>query len=479
MQNEHLAELLTLARDSDNPVLGMGNDEETRTRAKALYKSLKRNVVLSDAKSIVVNVLNKNPFEAWRQLSAKYDPRNDAAAQRMIDLIMNKKHWKCAESLLREHLKRTGEEASNTISKRALFKSMLPDNVRGFLGVQTIFKPGLTYDVIKQAVMDLVQRTTNSATPMVVDSLSPYPGLGPGPGAGIGIEAPGSSQEQLDSLARRPPAGKPGKGDGKGGAGDKNGQKVGEKERETRACHNCGRVGHIVKDCWRPKKAKGQGKGADKPGHRERGPDGKWYRRTVNSWELDEDQQGDTGEPWLEPISHLEANRLGSGLEDEYVGLNDVQALNVCEGNDCEHGESEREESKVAIDLEEAIPGYANVRNIFVEMFRGRRSEPIDAIGDNANGDEEELDPVQESDSWTDHLALSGRTVGPRRKGNPVLTMAAKGADSGLDAFGTPPKPKPATQLEEMSAFATKFRRAASTANTNTSHTLASSNTPI
>ena len=67
MQNEHLAELLTLARDSDVPVLGMGNDEDTRLRAKALYKSLKRNIVLSDARSIVVNALNKNPFEAWRQ----------------------------------------------------------------------------------------------------------------------------------------------------------------------------------------------------------------------------------------------------------------------------------------------------------------------------------------------------------------------------------------------------------------------------
>ena len=295
MQNEHLAELLTLARDSDVPVLGMGNDEDTRLRAKALYKSFKRNIVLSDARSIVVNALNKNPFEAWRQLFAKHDPRNDVAAQRMHDLIMKKKHWKCIrldeiptkltqwEALLREHVKRTGEEALNTISKRALFKAMLPDNVREFLDVQTIFKPGLTYDTIKQAVMDLVQRTTNSATPMLVDALSPHPGAGPSPGAGIGVDAP-NQEEPVDSLARRPPTNKPGKGDGKGGAGGKNDGKGGDgRQRETRTCHNCGRVGHIVKDCWRPLKAKGQGNGAGKVGSRELGPDGKWYTKTISS----------------------------------------------------------------------------------------------------------------------------------------------------------------------------------------------------
>ena len=155
-QSEKLAELLTIARDSESPILGMGPDDDTRLEAKALYKSLKRNVILSEAKSIILNVPDKNPFEAWRQLFGKFDPRNDSSAQKMIDVILDKKVWKCNkideiatkigkwEALMREHLKRTGEEAINTSSKRALLKSMLPDNVRDFPEVHTIFRPGLT-----------------------------------------------------------------------------------------------------------------------------------------------------------------------------------------------------------------------------------------------------------------------------------------------------------------------------------------------
>ena len=93
---------------------------ETLEKAKALYRSLKRSVTQSDAKSIVQNVVGKNPFEAWRLLFAKFDPRNDASAQQMIDTILDKAKWKCTrlvdipiklakwEALIREHNTRTG-----------------------------------------------------------------------------------------------------------------------------------------------------------------------------------------------------------------------------------------------------------------------------------------------------------------------------------------------------------------------------------
>ena len=93
---------------------------------------------------IVVNAPDKNPIEAWKELYAKYDPRNDSSAQQIIDIILDKKRWKCAdikeipmklsqwEAMQREHHKRTGEEAINASSKKALLKSMLPDQVRDF-----------------------------------------------------------------------------------------------------------------------------------------------------------------------------------------------------------------------------------------------------------------------------------------------------------------------------------------------------------
>ena len=91
----------------------------------------------------------------------------------------------------------------------------------------------------------------------------------------------------------------------------------------------------------------------------------------------------------------------------------------------------------------------------------GNEDEPIDAVED-FDVDDHEIDPMQRSDSWSDHLVRKGRTVGPRGKGNPVLTMAAKGVDSSQHAYGTPHKPKPAKELSTASDFANKYRHVGS-----------------
>ena len=107
----------------------------------------------------------------------------------LLDSILDKSKWKCArladipvklakwEALIREHRQRTGEEAVNVASKRQLFKNMLPDDVRRFLEVQTMFRPGLTLDVIKAVVMDMVQRVTDMPTPMDTSPLDAVPKL--------------------------------------------------------------------------------------------------------------------------------------------------------------------------------------------------------------------------------------------------------------------------------------------------------------
>ena len=138
---QRMAELLGLARESQVLITGKGETAHEISIATDLYKNMKKFVVLPEAKTIVVNAPDKNPFEAWRQLYAKYDPRNDSTAQQMQDLILDKGRWKCArieevptklsqwEAMQREHHKRIGEEAINASSKRALLKSMLPDTV--------------------------------------------------------------------------------------------------------------------------------------------------------------------------------------------------------------------------------------------------------------------------------------------------------------------------------------------------------------
>ena len=62
----------------------MGNDEPTITHCKVLYRVLKKLVVQPEAKAIVTNVEGDNPYEGWRQLYGRFNPRNDATASSLI-----------------------------------------------------------------------------------------------------------------------------------------------------------------------------------------------------------------------------------------------------------------------------------------------------------------------------------------------------------------------------------------------------------
>ena len=396
--------MLKQARDCKDPITQLGATESIRTSARALYRSLKRSVTHPDARVIVMSTADRNPFEAWRQLFQKYDPRNDASAMQLIDSILDKSKWKCArltdilvklakwEALIREHSQRTGEEAVNMASKRQLFKNMLPDDVRRFLEVQTMFKPGLTFDVIKAVVMDMVQRVTDMPTPMDTSPLD-------------ALKSP-EAVAPVDAFGRQAPGTKPGKGEGKGNNG--NGKGTDDKAKETRTCHNCDRPGHIAKDCWRPKKAKGAGKGADQVGRRERGNDGRWYRRTVNSWELEEDQQDGA---WAAAEDHPSCGSLdivgglGAGLSDEHIGIHSFEEVPPdCEG----FGDV------CAVDAVEQMVGLgpdydaADLANKFVEFMRNNAMEAKIAAVEDSDEDEAGSDPMSGgNDAWTTHLALS------------------------------------------------------------------------
>ena len=47
-----------------------------------------------EARPLVVHTSNKNVREAWRALSAKFDPRNDAAATRTVIRRVHANCWK-------------------------------------------------------------------------------------------------------------------------------------------------------------------------------------------------------------------------------------------------------------------------------------------------------------------------------------------------------------------------------------------------
>ena len=400
--DEQLSDMLNTSRDTQETIRHTGNDDETRAKAKVLYRVMKRYITNADARSLVVHVQDKNPYEAWRLLFMKYDPRNDHSAEALVAKINDGREWFCKklsdvpvsvtrwEDMQREHLTRTGEEALTTASKRHKFKMMLPDDVRRFLEVQTMLQPMLTYDTMKGVVMNLVQRTTGLSTPMDTNSLEP------------GSESP---TEPVDSFGRKPNPtnAKPGKGDGKGGAGkgDK-GKGAGE---EKRACHNCDRVGHIAKDCWRAKRTKGFGKGHDAVGRKDRGKDGKWYRKTgINSYELEEDQQDvgtwspDSGSADCGSLTECDYNDgLGSSFFDDdtgFVGINSFEN-DLCQ--DCVFDS--------IMGFEEDFKGDADMEIAMDKFVAGYVAE-VQPVQDKMAVVDDDEDAMQEGDAWSDYLLL-------------------------------------------------------------------------
>ena len=156
---------------------------------------------------------------------------------------------------------------------------------------------------------------------------------------------------------------------------------------------------------------KGKGKGSDQVGRRERGNDGKWYRRTspgneVSSWVIDEDQQDVS---WVEDADDqgqgcgsLEecSYGLGSGMSDGYEPRCDICAL---DGETAELSDT-----------------YEDDRDEFVKMLKlsenkARELEP-------SISDKPEVDPLSESDAWSDYLILSGKSIGRSISSTPMAS---------------------------------------------------------
>ena len=85
--DEQLADMLNIARDSKEPITQQGRVEAVIAKSKVLYRTMKRYVIFPDARSIVVHIKDKNPYEAWRLLFVKYDLRNDHSAEALVAKI--------------------------------------------------------------------------------------------------------------------------------------------------------------------------------------------------------------------------------------------------------------------------------------------------------------------------------------------------------------------------------------------------------
>ena len=83
-----LSDLLEKSEKAKEVIVCVGESERERGRAQKLYRIIRKLAIHPEAKGIVTHVQNKNPWEAWRLLVARFDPKNDAFnAKSVRDLI--------------------------------------------------------------------------------------------------------------------------------------------------------------------------------------------------------------------------------------------------------------------------------------------------------------------------------------------------------------------------------------------------------
>ena len=262
-------------------------------------------------------------LEAWRKLHRRYDPSTGGRRRALLRQVLTPQ--KCSKI----------EELSSSIelweeAVRQFEQRRRPDGSRAQLD-----------DDIKIAVLEAMcppdlekhlqlSRHRLSTYEEVRAELSNY--LETRAGTKVQLRLPGASRDDSGPVPMDVGAfEKKGKGKGKDKKGKGKGGKAagGKDQRETRECHNCGKVGHLARDCWAPKKDKNQG-GGGKPDKRKKegkGKDKKGKGKGGKSLHNVEDGEDEPEEESEEP----EANFLAiAGLtevslsESEDEGLHDT-----------------------------------------------------------------------------------------------------------------------------------------------------------
>ena len=260
-------------------------------------------------------------LEAWRKLHRRYDPSTGGRRRALLRQVLTPQ--KCSKV----------EELSSSIelweeAVRQFEQRRRPDGSRAQLD-----------DDIKIAVLEAMcppdlekhlqlSRHRLSTYEEVRAELSNY--LETRAGTKVQLRLPGASRDDSGPVPMDVGAfEKKGKGKGKDGKGKGKGGKAagGKDQRETRECHNCGKVGHLARDCWAPKKDKKGGGGKPEKKKEGKGKEKKGKGKGGKSLHNVEEGENEPEEESEEP----EANFLAiAGLtevslsESEDEGLHDT-----------------------------------------------------------------------------------------------------------------------------------------------------------
>ena len=241
-RDNDLAEKLRTAREQLFVIASLGDNPDTVERGQKMYRVLKRVVIHPEARALVVNAPDKNVWEAWRQLYNRFDPRNDAAANSIVQRLMDWRAWKCKtihdipiqitkwEGLEREHKRRTGEDILSDPVRKEILLTMIPPAMKEHIRIHTMLikKEDLTYQKLRTFILDYAQQSESVAVPMDMSSFSAAEAAA----AEAAKWSAEYEEEPLDSFGKGPKGGGVGKGGGKG------------KKDDNTTCNVCGRKGH-------------------------------------------------------------------------------------------------------------------------------------------------------------------------------------------------------------------------------------------
>ena len=95
MCDKEIPLLMTAATREKDQIVALGSSQATIEKAKPLFRMLKKYIKLKPARQTVALAPGKNPYEAWRLLFAKFNPKNDSTAGAVVIKVCDWKFWKC------------------------------------------------------------------------------------------------------------------------------------------------------------------------------------------------------------------------------------------------------------------------------------------------------------------------------------------------------------------------------------------------
>ena len=275
------AELTEVTNHLDREQSLSGMTQVQKERSHFLY-SLMASLLRGRPLQILKAVPNSNGYEAVRQLVGSIQPASRNRSLAMLSSLMSWPQFDLRQSILAQLLKleeaereysRIATELSDEIKFAVLMKSVPPGQLRTYLTVQ--ISDTSSYNDLRSALLRYDTATTkwNSATALGFDNSSQQHGevapmdvdrvfnKGDGKGKGKGKDQKGGKggkskdKQNKGSWDWQQNKGKTNKGKGAGGGKDGKGKQQfqsgkGYSHRPQGACFNCGKPGHVAKNCW-------------------------------------------------------------------------------------------------------------------------------------------------------------------------------------------------------------------------------------